>query len=138
MGKHWAWEQTLSTGSEFVRVRHPDSTRQQAIDELNAEFGIGGWRGLFEPFGPPMFVNVYSNGKHTRLRVEVADLSELIARCGWTVTEGIENLTPEGRREIARLEALPYIEMPDRDTESALAWWNSRVVSRAPAVTPDM
>jgi len=81
-----------------------------------------------------VIANVYHNGKHDRLRVDTADLENLIYRSGWTVTHDIENITPEARAEIERLETLDFIGPED---SGGIAWWNARLVSSEPCLTPD-
>jgi hypothetical protein len=85
-----------------------------------------------------MKIHVYLNGKHTTLQASVEDLEQFIFRCGWTIVNDIEGLTPQGKAEIERLESLPFITMPTQDSQTALAWWNERVISQEPALTPDM
>ena len=80
-----------------------------------------------------MIGHVWSNGRHSQLRLEVADLEEFIARCGWTVAEDIEGLTDEARREINRLEALPEIEC-----NGGRPWWEQRLIASEPTQTADM
>lgn len=80
-----------------------------------------------------MIGHVYSNGQHSRLRLSVDDLEEFIMRTGWTSVELIEGLTDEGRQRIAELEAREYIE----GTGEGLAWWDKRLISSEPALTPD-
>lgn len=77
--------------------------------------------------------HVWNNGQHSQLRLEVSDLQEFIMRCGWTSVESIEGLTPEAEREIARLEALSEIVSDG----SGLGWWQARLVTSEPALTPD-
>jgi hypothetical protein len=88
----------------------------------------------------PMVAHVYSNGYHTRLRITVADLEEVIMRCGWTITEQIENLTDEARAEIQRLGAQEYVQsqFSQDNPDEARAWWTTRVIDRTPCLTPDM
>ena len=81
-----------------------------------------------------MIGNVWSNGKHSRLRLETSDLEEFLVRCGWTAIHDIEGITDEARGEIARLEALPYIE----GTETGYDWWATRLISNEAALTPDV
>jgi hypothetical protein len=89
---------------------------------------------------PEMIAHVYSNGYHTRLRIAPADLEELIMRCGWTITESIENLTPDARTEITRLQAQDFVQsqFSQDAADAARAWWTTRVIDRTPALTPDM
>jgi len=81
-----------------------------------------------------MVANVYSNGKHTRLRIAVADLEELIMRCGWAVVRDIEGLTDEAGAEVARLEAQGHVTSCGGGAE----WWSARWLSAGPCLTPDM
>lgn len=112
------------------------------IHEGEVSVSCGDWCALkpawYEPLPAPgdreMVANVYRDGKHTRLRVTVFDLEELIVRCGWTVVHQIENLTPAAMREIRRLEAKECVEQNGSGTE----WWKERVISEASALTPDM
>lgn len=80
-----------------------------------------------------MIANVYHNNTHSQLKIEVADLEELIARSGWTVVENIENMTAEAREEITRLEGQEYLETSGQGIE----WWRVRLVSETPTLTPD-
>jgi len=81
-----------------------------------------------------MIGHVWSNGRHSQLRLEVSDLEEYIARCGWTAIESIEGVTPEAEREIGRLGALSSIASND----SGIDWWQERLITSEPALTPDM
>jgi hypothetical protein len=83
-----------------------------------------------------MIAHVYHNGKHTQLKVTVTDLNELIYRCGWTVAQQIDGLTYEAKREIQRLESLPYLS--GIGGPRPIDWWKARVVSEEDALTPDM
>jgi hypothetical protein len=87
-----------------------------------------------------MVAHIYSNGMHTRLRVSVTDLEELIVRRGWTIVNAIEGMTDEARAEVDRLRALEYVEgMSTSDQFAVIDWWRSRLISAEPCgVTPDM
>jgi hypothetical protein len=80
-----------------------------------------------------MIANIYHNGTHTKLNIEIADLEELIARSGWTVVDGIENLSDVARAEINRLENQEYLETSGQ----GIQWWRARLVSETPMLTPD-
>jgi hypothetical protein len=83
---------------------------------------------------PDMIANVYHNGKHSRLSVKVADLEDLIMRCGWTVVDQIENLTDAARQEVKRLEERGYVE----SSGGGIEWWKARLISEEDSLTPDM
>lgn len=84
--------------------------------------------------------NIFSNGYHQRLQITTEDMEELIVRCGWTIVDGIKGLTEEGRAEIERLRAQPYVtsKFDSNDTQGAQLWWQKRLISKTPALTPDM
>jgi hypothetical protein len=87
-----------------------------------------------------MVASIFSNGFHQRLQIQTGDLEELITRCGWTVINHIDGLTDEARTEIARLEALSYVnsKFDNNDSQGALLWWEKRLISKERALTPDM
>lgn len=81
-----------------------------------------------------MTAHIYHNSKHTRLRVSVSDLEQLIARCGWDITSNLEGITPEARAEIDHLDNLDSLPIGE-DRE----WWQERVIDVTPCdPTPDM
>lgn len=47
-----------------------------------------------------------------RLRFPLSELANAIALCGWTLANSIRQ-TDEIATELARLELLPYLEIPD-------------------------
>lgn len=46
------------------------------------------------------------------LRFPISELSNAIALCGWTLANKLPQ-TAEVQAEIARLESLPYLDIPD-------------------------
>lgn len=78
--------------------------------------------------------NVYTGGFHYRLRVSAADLEELIMRCGWTVVDGLEQVGEEERQELKRLDSIGSVQ----SNGSGLNWWQERLLTFEPCLTPDL
>ena len=88
-----------------------------------------------------MITTVYHNGKATTLRVSgKRDIEELIARCGWTITnEDQSEITGYDRQEIELIRAQGYAESMGLQGEKALEWWHEHTIKVVEGVlTPDM
>ena len=69
-----------------------------------------------------------NSGITTVLEIQAADLEELIARCGWTITNGLDAMTDADHAELERLRKLDSVGLPSRSTDDHRAWWRERVI----------
>ena len=88
-----------------------------------------------------MIAHVFDNGYHYRLSIATRDLEHLVYRCGWHILNTlpndagyIEHVSHDAREEIDRLRNLIFIDATVPNPES---WWNQRLISATPKLTPD-
>lgn len=84
--------------------------------------------------------HVYANGKHSVYALCSSELAGFVALHGWTVTNDIEGLTDADRAELAKLEALDSLVIPEFPLEGMTwqRWHELHEIASNPCLTPDL
>lgn len=77
-----------------------------------------------------MIAKIYDENNRLKCHLCIAssDIEELVARCGWTVLDDTEQVTPEDQSVIDALNAKGFAESLNQPTLEAWRWWSSRLL----------